>query len=113
MSSLDKKKRKNSKVDSGKITSSKSVENEKPSTEESNINTDNLSRKAKRRRQVANLKLSQSRLKAYGKIPSKSKHGGKHWKLSMIYAGNYFSVRLIWGSNINILSIAIVKKWLV
>ncbi|KAG4990312.1 hypothetical protein JHK87_023769 [Glycine soja] len=78
MSSLDKKKRKNSKVDSGKITSSKSVENEKPSTEESNINTDNLSRKAKRRRQVANLKLSQSRLKAYGKIPSKSKHGGKH-----------------------------------
>ncbi|KAL2587510.1 hypothetical protein AAZX31_13G127200 [Glycine max] len=67
-SSLDKKKKK-SKVDSGKITSSK---------KESNINTDYLSRKAKRRRQVANLQLSQSRLKAYGKIPSKSKHGGKH-----------------------------------
>ncbi|TKY72386.1 KRI1-like protein [Spatholobus suberectus] len=92
---LDKKKRKKSRVDSGKITSSNNVvenekastgkitssnnvENEKASTEESNINTDNLSRKAKRRRQVANLKLSQSRLKAYGKIPSKSKHGGKH-----------------------------------
>ncbi|KAK7412822.1 hypothetical protein VNO78_04476 [Psophocarpus tetragonolobus] len=73
------KKRKKSKVDSGKITKSKSdVENEKPSTEESKINTDNISRKAKRRRQMANLKLSQSRLKAYGKIPSKSKHGGNH-----------------------------------
>jgi len=78
--SLDKKKRKKSKVDSGKKTSSKSVvEKEKASLEESNIiNTDNLSRKAKRRRQGANLKLSEFRLKAYGKIPSKSKHGGKH-----------------------------------
>ncbi|XP_014518495.1 protein KRI1 homolog [Vigna radiata var. radiata] len=77
--SLDKKKRKKSKVDSGKKTSSRSVvEEEKASPEESNVNTDNLSRKAKRRRQGANLKLSQMRLKAYGKIPSKSKHGGKH-----------------------------------
>ncbi|WVY95187.1 hypothetical protein V8G54_034275 [Vigna mungo] len=77
--SLDKKKRKKSKVDSGKKTSSRSVvEEEKASPEESNFNTDNLSRKAKRRRQGANLKLSQMRLKAYGKIPSKSKHGGKH-----------------------------------
>ncbi|XP_047150398.1 protein KRI1 homolog [Vigna umbellata] len=77
--SLEKKKRKKSKVDSGKKTSSRSVvEEEKASPEESNVNTDNLSRKAKRRRQGANLKLSQLRLKAYGKIPSKSKHGGKH-----------------------------------
>ncbi|QCD77373.1 protein KRI1 [Vigna unguiculata] len=77
--SLDKKKRKKSKVDSGKKTSSKSVvEEEKASPGESSVNTDNLSRKAKRRRQGANLKLSQLRLKAYGKIPSKSKHGGKH-----------------------------------
>lgn len=74
-SSLDKKKRKKSKVDSGKITSSNSVvENGEASTQEPNINTDNLSRKAKRRRQMATLKLSQSRLKAYGKIPTKSKH---------------------------------------
>lgn len=78
-SGLNKKKRKKSSVNSGKITSSTNVvENEKASTEESNINKNNLSRKAKRRRQMANLKLSQSRLKAYGKIPSKSKHGGKH-----------------------------------
>ncbi|BAT87688.1 hypothetical protein LR48_Vigan09g181400 [Vigna angularis] len=77
--SLEKKKRKKSKVESGKKTSSRSVvEEEKASPEESNVNTDNLSRKAKRRRQGANLKLSQLRLKAYGKIPSKSKHGGKH-----------------------------------
>ncbi|KAL2335969.1 hypothetical protein Fmac_010415 [Flemingia macrophylla] len=78
-SSLNKKKRKKSSVDSSNITSSANdVENEEASTEKSNIDKDNLSRKAKRRRQMANLKLSQSRLKAYGKIPSKSKHGGKH-----------------------------------
>ncbi|KAK7331285.1 hypothetical protein VNO77_25506 [Canavalia gladiata] len=77
--SLEKKKRKKSRVDSGKITSSSSVmKNEKSSAEESNINMENLSRKAKRRRQMAHLKLSQSRLKAYGKIPAKSKHGRKH-----------------------------------
>ncbi|ESW19467.1 hypothetical protein PHAVU_006G127600 [Phaseolus vulgaris] len=77
--SLDKKKRKKSNVDSGKKTSSKSVvEKEEASPEESNINTDNLSRKAKRRLQGAKLKSSQSRLELYGKIPSKSKHGGKH-----------------------------------
>ncbi|XP_027357587.1 protein KRI1 homolog isoform X1 [Abrus precatorius] len=77
--SLDKKKRKKSRVDSGKTTSSNNVvENEKASAEDSNINTDKLSRTAKRRRQMATLKLSQSRLKAYGKIPTKSKHGGKH-----------------------------------
>ncbi|RDX95198.1 Protein KRI1-like protein, partial [Mucuna pruriens] len=77
--SSDKKKSKKSRVDSGKKTSSNSVvEKEKAITEEPNLNTANLSRKAKRRRQMANLKLSQSRLKAYGKIPSKSKHGGKH-----------------------------------
>ncbi|XP_061339699.1 uncharacterized protein LOC133286313 isoform X2 [Gastrolobium bilobum] len=77
--SLNKKKHKKSRVDSGKLASSNSVvENEKASTEDSNINADNLSRKARRRQQAANLKLSHMRLKAYGKIPSKSKHGGKH-----------------------------------
>ncbi|CAL0301026.1 unnamed protein product [Lupinus luteus] len=73
--SLNKKNKKSRDI-SGKLTSSNSVpENEKASTEELNVNTENLSRKAKRRQGA---KLPESRLKAYGKIPDKSKHGGKH-----------------------------------
>ncbi|CAL5209989.1 unnamed protein product [Lathyrus oleraceus] len=60
--SLDKKKNKKSKVDSGNSTSSNNiVEDEKANTEESK------SRKAKRRENMAKLKLPASRLKAYGK----------------------------------------------
>ncbi|CAJ1962950.1 unnamed protein product [Sphenostylis stenocarpa] len=77
--SLDKKKKNKLKDDSDQKTSSKSVvEIEKANPDESNINADPLSRKAKRRRQMAHLKISQNRLKAYGNIPSKPKHGGKH-----------------------------------
>ncbi|KAE9594840.1 hypothetical protein Lal_00013266 [Lupinus albus] len=70
------KKNKKSKDKSGKLISSNSVpENGKANTEEVNVNMENLSRKAKRRQGA---KLPESRLKAYGKIPDKSKHGGKH-----------------------------------
>ncbi|CAK8574001.1 unnamed protein product [Lathyrus sativus] len=62
--SLDKKKNKNSNVDSDKSTSSNIVvEDENANTEESK----SKSRKAKRRENMANLKLPASRLKAYGK----------------------------------------------
>ncbi|XP_058769144.1 uncharacterized protein LOC131643008 [Vicia villosa] len=75
--SMHKKKNKKSKVNSSKIITSSSnvvegekanaadnvVENENANTEESK----SKSRKAKRRENMANLKLSQSRLKAYGK----------------------------------------------
>ncbi|OIV95991.1 hypothetical protein TanjilG_27095 [Lupinus angustifolius] len=70
------KKNKKSKNSSSKLSSSNNVwENGKANTEELNVNTENLSRKAKRRQGA---KLPESRLKAYGKIPDKSKHGGKH-----------------------------------
>jgi len=68
-SSLDKKKNKKSKVDSSKVTRADSskltssnsiVKDEKANTEKSK------SRKAKRRENMAKLKLSKSRLKAYG-----------------------------------------------
>ncbi|XP_057430295.1 uncharacterized protein LOC130723315 [Lotus japonicus] len=76
---LAKKQNKKSKVDSGKLTSSNgTAEKEKTSTEESNSSRDNLSRKARRKQNMANVKLPPSRLLAYGKIPSKSKRGGKH-----------------------------------
>lgn len=63
IASLDKKRNKKSKADSSKSTSSNSgvVEDEKAKTEESK------SRKAKRRENKSKLKLSESRLKAYGK----------------------------------------------
>ncbi|CAI9786635.1 unnamed protein product [Fraxinus pennsylvanica] len=49
------------------------AENEKSQMEESNGDTTNLSRRSKRRNHQAELKLSRSRLMAYGKIHSKSK----------------------------------------
>ncbi|KAK7246155.1 hypothetical protein RIF29_41015 [Crotalaria pallida] len=74
--SLNRKKNKKSMGGSSKLISSKSVvENVKASTEESNINMENRSRKARRRQAE---KISESRQRAYGKIPSKSKRGGKH-----------------------------------
>ncbi|XP_057757248.1 uncharacterized protein LOC130976403 [Arachis stenosperma] len=75
-----KKKNKKSKRDSSKSTLSNGVvENGKASTEDSNVNAENnLSRKARRRQRASSLKLSRARALAYGKIPSKSKHGGKN-----------------------------------
>ncbi|MED6160023.1 hypothetical protein PIB30_047640 [Stylosanthes scabra] len=75
-----KKKKKKSKDDSSKSTLSNSVvENGKESMEESNVNAENsLSRKARRRQRASSLKLSRARALAYGKIPSKSKHGKKN-----------------------------------
>ncbi|KAL2527894.1 KRR1 family protein [Forsythia ovata] len=49
------------------------AENEKSKMEESNGDTTNLSRRSKRRHRQAELKLSRSRLIAYGKIHSKPK----------------------------------------
>lgn len=49
------------------------ADNEKLPMEESNGDTTNLSRRIKRRRRQAELKLSHSRLMAYGKIHSKPK----------------------------------------
>ncbi|KAL0360206.1 UNVERIFIED_CONTAM: protein KRI1 [Sesamum radiatum] len=49
------------------------VETEKSDPAQSDGDTSNLSRRSKRRRRQAELKLSRSRLMAYGKIPSKSK----------------------------------------
>ncbi|KAL1320625.1 hypothetical protein AAHE18_14G068700 [Arachis hypogaea] len=74
------KKNKKSKRDSSKSTLSNGVaENGKASTEDSNVNAENnLSRKARRRQRASSLKLSRARALAYGKIPSKSKHGGKN-----------------------------------
>lgn len=50
-----------------------SKEEEEPHHEESNGDLHNLSKSSKRKQRQASLKLSQSRLMAYGKIPSKSK----------------------------------------
>nr|XP_027091418.1 protein KRI1 homolog [Coffea arabica] len=50
-----------------------SAESEKPWPAESNGDTSKLSRRSKRRHRQAELKLSHSRLMAYGKIPSKTK----------------------------------------
>jgi protein KRI1 len=61
--SLDKKKNKKTKVDSGELTSSNdAVEDENANTNESK------SRKARRKENMAKLKLSEARLKAYGKL---------------------------------------------
>ncbi|CAL0334496.1 unnamed protein product [Lupinus luteus] len=73
--SLNKKNKKSGGHSSKSISSNSVVENGKANTEESNTNKENLSRKAKRRQAA---KLPDSRLIAYGKIPDKSKHGGKH-----------------------------------
>lgn len=50
-----------------------SAESEKPWSAEPDGDTSNLSRRSKRRRRQAELKLSHSRLKAYGKIPLRPK----------------------------------------
>ncbi|XAR57661.1 hypothetical protein NMG60_11025901 [Bertholletia excelsa] len=55
-----------------------SNENEKAHKEESNGDMSNLSRRSKRRRRQAELKIPQNRLMAYGKIPSKSKSKKNH-----------------------------------
>ncbi|KAL0314286.1 UNVERIFIED_CONTAM: protein KRI1 [Sesamum angustifolium] len=59
----------------GKATSEvvNAVETEKSDLSQSDGDASNLSRRSKRRRRQAELKLSRSRLMAYGKIPSKSK----------------------------------------
>ncbi|KAL0438066.1 UNVERIFIED_CONTAM: protein KRI1 [Sesamum latifolium] len=59
----------------GKATSEvvNAVETEKSDPAQSDGDTSNLSRRSKRRRRQSELKLSRSRLMAYGKIPSKSK----------------------------------------
>jgi protein KRI1 len=60
--SLDKKKNNKTKVDSGELTSSNDV------VEDENANTNgSKSRKARRKENMAKLKLSEARLKAYGK----------------------------------------------
>ncbi|MED6148848.1 hypothetical protein PIB30_056932 [Stylosanthes scabra] len=74
-----KKKNKKTKDDSSKSTLSNGVmENGKGSMEESNVAENSLSRKARRRQRASSLKLSRARALAYGKIPSKSKHGKKN-----------------------------------
>jgi protein KRI1 len=61
--SLDKKKNKKTKVDSGELTSSNDV------VEDENANkNESKSRKARRKENMAKLKLSEARLKAYGKL---------------------------------------------
>jgi protein KRI1 len=72
-------KKKRSRVNAEKSTSSMSaVEDGKAQFNELNDDTSNLSRKARRRRNLAEVKLSRSRLMAYGKIPSKSRSKAKH-----------------------------------
>lgn len=74
-----KKKDKRSKVDATESTSSNIlVDNDKALTEEPNVEMKSLSRKARRKQNVAHLKLSDSRLKSYRQIPSKSKGKKKH-----------------------------------
>ncbi|GFY96658.1 KRR1 family protein [Actinidia rufa] len=71
--------KKSSKIDYKKSTKAGvSSENVKAQLEKSNGDTSNLSRRSRRRHRLAELKLSQSRLMAYGKIPSKSKSKKKH-----------------------------------
>ncbi|XP_047958645.1 protein KRI1 homolog [Salvia hispanica] len=57
----------------GKEVEDKAVGSEKSQPVESNGDEATISRKRKRKQQQAELKISQSRLMAYGKIPSKSK----------------------------------------
>ncbi|XP_054813970.1 uncharacterized protein LOC129314533 [Prosopis cineraria] len=74
--SLDKKKKnKKSRDDASKSTSSYRLgDNDKASAEESNVETKSLSRKARRKQNMAHLKFSLSRHKAYyGQQHSKSK----------------------------------------
>ncbi|EXC23014.1 hypothetical protein L484_001209 [Morus notabilis] len=69
---IGKKKRKRD--DANKATSSDAANgDEKPELEESAGVASNLSRKARRKQRQAELKISNSRLKAYGKIESKPK----------------------------------------
>ncbi|CAL5387010.1 unnamed protein product [Camellia sinensis] len=75
----DKKIGKNLKIDDKKSTTvAVYKEKEKAQVKESNGYISNLSRRSKRRNRQAELKLSTSRLMAYGKIPSKSKSKKKH-----------------------------------
>ncbi|KAL7208791.1 hypothetical protein ACSBR1_030508 [Camellia fascicularis] len=75
----DKKIGKNLKIDDKKSTTvAVYKEKEKAQVKESNGDMSNLSRRSKRRHRQAELKLSTSRLMAYGKIPSKSKSKKKH-----------------------------------
>ncbi|KAF5454899.1 hypothetical protein F2P56_024530 [Juglans regia] len=60
------------------ISLGSAVEDGKAQFQESNGDLSSLSRQAKRRRRQAEVKLSHSRLMAYGKIPSKSKRKAKH-----------------------------------
>jgi protein KRI1 len=72
-------KKKRWKDNAEKSTSSRSaVEDGKAEFKELNGDASNLSRKARRRRNLAEVKLSHSRLMAYGKIPSKSRSKAKH-----------------------------------
>ncbi|XP_057504913.1 protein kri1 [Actinidia eriantha] len=71
--------KKSSKIDYKKSTKAGvSSENVKAQLEKSNGDISNPSRRSRRRHRLAELKLSQSRLMAYGKIPSKSKSKKKH-----------------------------------
>ncbi|KAI4297090.1 hypothetical protein L6164_036997 [Bauhinia variegata] len=77
--SSHKRKHKKSRDDAGNSTlSNGEVDKEKADVEKSNVDTDKLSRKAKRRQRQADLKLSHSRLLAYNKTQSKSKGRRKH-----------------------------------
>lgn len=78
--SLDnQKKGKKSRDDVGKSTSNILVENDdKAVAEESNVELISLSRKARRKQNLVHLKLADTRLKAYGRISSKSKAKKKH-----------------------------------
>ncbi|THG21935.1 hypothetical protein TEA_009207 [Camellia sinensis var. sinensis] len=85
----DKKIGKNLKIDDKKSTTvAVYKEQEKAKVKESNGDMSNLSRRSKRRHRQAELKLSTSRLMAYGKIPSKSKSVVKSkrsiWRLRTI-----------------------------
>ncbi|XP_028772050.1 LOW QUALITY PROTEIN: protein KRI1 homolog [Neltuma alba] len=73
--SLDKKNKKKSRDDASKSSSSDRLgDRDKPSAEESNVETKSLSRKARRKQNTAHLKFSLARHKAYyGQQHSKSK----------------------------------------
>ncbi|TXG71683.1 hypothetical protein EZV62_000262 [Acer yangbiense] len=72
-------KRKRSKSNAEESTSEMGAKGaEKAQLQEPDTDMDNLSKRAKTRRRQAKPKLSQSRLIAYGKIPSKSKSKVKH-----------------------------------
>ncbi|KAK9291627.1 hypothetical protein L1049_019576 [Liquidambar formosana] len=72
-------KKKSSRDDGHRSISIKGVsEDGKEQLVESNDDMGNISRKSKRRRRQAELKLSHSRLMAYGKVPAKPKKKAKH-----------------------------------